>query len=141
MSGVRFASLYADDTARVDRFLGALFRLKLLLAVAAGALLATTAVSAGVPDWSWRLVAAAAFSTVCLMAVRSVMNYLQVNLRFGTYSSLDLLLASLRLLLVGIAAYIGVAMAGPYVALYGLGALLVVLVGLLRIRQNYLLAM
>jgi len=139
-SGVRFASLYADDASRVDRFLGALFRLKLLVAIAVGALLATSATVAGVPDWSWVLIAAVAFSTVCLMAARSVMNYLQVNLRFGTYSSLDLLLASLRLLFVCIAAYIGVMTAGPYVALYGLGALLIVLFGLFRFRQNYLLA-
>jgi O-antigen/teichoic acid export membrane protein len=140
MSGLRFASLYAADAARVDRFLGALFRLKLLVAVVGTAILALMVGVWQVPDWPGSLVAAVGFSAVCVMLLRSSMNYLQVRFRFAAYSVFDLVQATARFLLVLVACWLGAKFADIYLGMYGLGALIAFLIGVAWVKQSFLVA-
>jgi len=144
LATVRFAALHADDPHRVDRFASALFRIKLILggAAAAVSLLAAQSLAALLfdsPDHIALLLIAVG-SALALLLIRGTAVYLQIHFRFSRYALLDGAQGVLRLVMTVALLLAGVASVEWYLTSYGLAAGLAFVVGILWIRQPYLLA-
>jgi len=141
---VRFGSLHRDEPARVERMLGGTFRLKLVIALGIGALaflFREPLTRLLFPESSQpQLVPVILLSTLGLLALRGTAAYMQLQLRFRTYALLDMVAALIRLASVTLLFYLGIKIAPPYVAVYGLSAAATFLIGLLLIRQSYMWA-
>ena len=144
---VRFGALHRNQPGRVAGMLGAIFRLKVLVALLllGGLTLllltlpaATTALLGPLAQGSLLLVVL--LSTLGLLALRGTAAYLQVELHFVPYALLDGLVAVVRLSVILLLMGLGVAVAGPYVAVYGGSAGLAFLLALKVIPQPYLAA-
>ncbi|MFK8031720.1 MAG: lipopolysaccharide biosynthesis protein [Gammaproteobacteria bacterium] len=139
---VRFGSLHREEPARVERMLGGTFRLKLLIALSTGLiafiLREPLANALFKTESGSQLIIIIILSTFGLLALRGTAAYLQLNLRFRTYATLDLVSACIRLAVILFLMYAGIKTAVPYIAVYGIGALVTFIVGLIIVSQPYL---
>jgi O-antigen/teichoic acid export membrane protein len=141
---VRFAAVHAAQGDRVLRLMGALFRFKII----GGAVLTAAAVALprflaeglfGSDSYS-AMVSIAAMCLLPLLALRATAAFLQAQYRFASYAALDIVLALLRLLGMGVVTWLGWRVPAAYLAVYGATALLLFFLGLAIFRQRYLLA-
>ncbi len=140
---VRFFALHPGEEDRTRRFEAMILQLKAILAIAAiAALLALRSLLGR----QWPALAAPTlplfwcfFALLALLAARSTFACLQNRRRFKIYAAMDLAQGTVRAAGFLILASLQLALAVPYLLIYGLAALAAATTGLLFFQQQHLL--
>lgn len=144
LATIRFGAIHRDEPQRVDRFAAAAFRIKLVIGagMAATALVVSRPLAELLFDTPDRtaLLMIAIVSAMALLLIRGTAVHLQVRLLFHRYAVLDATQGGLRLLATAALLALGMTRAEWFLAAYGLAAALVFALGIVWIRQPYMLA-
>lgn len=138
---IQFNSLHNSDEPRLNRAQGLILRTKLRIGgfVATILILGSPWLSPrmfGVDGSPWLLIIVALGAFVLLM-LRSTSSYLQIHARFREYAVLDGMLGALRLVAVLVFATIGLRQPEPYLAAYGMCALVTLVIFRIYVPQPY----
>ncbi len=140
----RFTALHDEDVDRTDRLQAAAFRAKLLigvcLAVGAAGFARLAARILLHNETRDDLIWIAVGLTSTLLLNRSVATYLQVRLRFGMYSLLDVVQGALRAVVVAMLGFAGANTAVAYLAGLVGAAVALLMISFRFISQPYLVA-